>query len=503
MDDKDRILTDNRRSFLRTTAASVVGSGLLGTAAATGIEDQYRSVIDVADAGADTTGEQSVSAVLQGLVDDETLLKFPEGRYFMDEQVRFTDFENFGMVGDDATLVPADYKTFDGPQERLFRLGTMDRPGRDVLVENFTVDQRAAQTGIRAFEVTVSDGLTVRDVDIVGYHDSGTWGPGLFRIVDSDGSGQVERFRAPDGGAWETEAPGNLWRGPTGILANNNDGHLRFKDCVVDDFPDNGLYATGSGSIEVIGGKYHNSGTVNVRLDTDTGSIHGAEFVVDESSWYHDSQVPIRVQDGNWFDIQNVSIDLERPNGDAIQFKSGAGGGYVGNSEITIRNEPASGVLVAPSAGQTYLEDVDVDMDSSGNAVRILGDDPGEVIVQGGRISGEAPGTALRNAIRCERDNCEFRDITMDQWGDGKRSGLALTGESSIVYDCEFRVNHRPITAIGDDIWIQGCYLNSYSAQESVLLAGSAGSVRLKNNGLPDGITDNGAREVVTTGTTY
>ena len=502
MSDKNRFLTGNRRSFLRTAAASIVGSSILGTAAAAGIEDQYRSVIDVADAGADTTGQQSVSSTVQGLVDDDTLLKFPSGRYYMDEQVRFTGFKNFGMVGDDATLVPADYDSFDGPNYRLFRLGVTYSPGRDVRVENFTVDQRSERTGIRAFEISASDGLIVQNIDIVGYHDSGTWGPGLFRIVDSAGSGRVERFRAPDGSAWETETPGDLWRGPTGILVNNNDGHLRFENCVVDNFVDNGLYATGPGSVEVVGGKYHNSGTVNVRLDTDRGSIDGAEFVVDESPWYHNAQVPIRVWDGNWFDIRNVSIDLEQPNGDAIQFKPGSRG-YVVDSTITIRNEAASGVLVAPDAYQVYLKDVDIDIETSGNAVRILGDDEGEVIVQGGRLSGGAPGTVMRDAIRCERDNCDFRLITMDQWGGPKRSGLKLIGDHSIVYDCEFRVNNRPITVMGDDAWVEDCYLNSYNAQESILLADSARSVRLKNNDLPDGITDDGAQEVLTTGTTY
>ncbi|WP_136718386.1 hypothetical protein [Halorientalis salina] len=501
--DESGPLGGSRRSFLQTAATGIFGSSLLGSAAATGIEDQYRTVVDVTDAGADNTGTQSVSSDVQSLIGDDTLLKFPSGRYVMDEQVRLTGFENVGLVGADATLVPADYDEFDGPQYRLFRLGVSYSPGKDIRVENFTVDQRGANTGIRAFEITASDGLLVRDVTIVGRHDSGTWGPALFRITDSGGSGRVERFRAADGGAWETETPGSLWRGPTGILAAQIEGTLRFNDCVIDDFPDNGLYATGSGTVEVTGGAFHNSGTVNVRMDTDSGHITGSEFVVDDPSWYHRAQVPIRFQDGSWFDVQNVSIELTQPNGDAIQFKSGAGGGAISDSTIEIRNEPATGVLVDPSAGPTYLDGVDIDIDASANAIRIEGDDDGEVIVQDGRISGGASGQVLRHAIRCERDHCEFRGITMDQWGGSERSGLALTGRDYMVYQCEFRTTDRPLTIAGDDVWVEDCYCNSYSAQESVLLGSTANSIRLKNNGFPDGIEDNGASEVLATGTSY
>jgi hypothetical protein len=121
----------------------------------------------------------------------------------------------------------------------------------------FRLDQTAPDTGIRVIETVVEDGLEVRDITVSGEHDSGTWGPGRFAISDPDGSGLVEGFEVPDGGAWEDETPnaGNLWRGPSGIVSNINRGTLRFADCVLGGFPDNGLYAAGStGKIIVDGG---------------------------------------------------------------------------------------------------------------------------------------------------------------------------------------------------------------------------------------------------------
>lgn len=481
---------------------TVAASGIIGTAAAASIEDQYRRVIDVAEAGADRSGEQSASPVLQDVIGDDTLLKFPPGRYYLDEQVRYSGFDNLGLVGDDATLVPADYHTFDGPQYRLFRLGTHYDPGRNLRIENFAVDQRAADTGIRAFHVSAADGLLVRNVDIVGRHDSGTWGPALFRITDPNGSGRIERFRTDDGAAWQTETPGDLWRGPTGILVNAHEGHLRLENCAVHNFPDNGLYVTGSGSVAVDGGRFQNNGPVNVRIGGEQASIANADFVVDRNSPYYLSQTPIRFDYGNRVEVQNVSIQMPAPNGDAIQIEGGIDEAWIEQTTLDIGDTPASGIVIEEGSGPVSLVDVDVDIDCSANAIRILGDDSGEVVVEGGRIAGGGAGTKMRHAIRCERDRCEFRSLTMDQWGPDKRRGIALLGRDYTVYDCLFRTVDRPVTAYGEDIWIEDCYLDSYSGDESIRIGSDARSVRIKNNELPDGIDDAGGSDVLVTGTT-
>ncbi|MFB6150294.1 MAG: hypothetical protein ABEJ40_00665 [Haloarculaceae archaeon] len=475
---------------------------MLGTGTATGLSGQYSRVVDVVDAGADDSGQESVTPVLERVIDDDTLLQFPPGRYYMDSQVRITDCENVGLVGDDATLVPADYYAFDGPQYRLFRLGTADDPARSIEVRNFDVDQTAAATGIRAFEVSVSDDVVIEDVTVHGEHDSGTWGPLLVRITDPGGSGVVRRFRAPDGGAVAADAPGDLWRGPTGMLVDRHHGDLRIADCVLGPYPDNGLYVSGDGRIVVHEGVYKNSNVASIRIGADRSILDGPTVVVDEVDDDYERQRPIRLDYGSWHTIQWADVRMPTPNGSAITLRSEVQGATLRGTDISIGDGPASGVVIRPGTGPVYLDNVDVDIETSGNAIRILGQG-GPVGVQGGRIRGGAPGTQLRDAIRCERDDCAFRHVDVDQWGGTKRRALVVEGDGTYVYDCLFRSTDRPITVNGDDTWIEDCYLNAYSGTESVVLNDTASMVRLKDNELPDGVVNRGATDVTETGTTY
>ena len=79
-----------RRGFLSGVGAAGGGViGLFGTAAGSDIEDNYRTVIDVVEAGADNEGNESITPTLREHRGNDTLLKFPEGRYYMDSQFRY------------------------------------------------------------------------------------------------------------------------------------------------------------------------------------------------------------------------------------------------------------------------------------------------------------------------------------------------------------------------------------------------------------------------------
>ena len=492
----------SRRTFLRTASLGAVSSWALGTAAASSVDEQYRSVIDVRDAGADASGSESVSPVLQDIIEDDTLLRFPPGRYYMDEQVRASGIDNVGLVGDNATLLPGNYYEFEGPTYRLFRLGTHYDPGRDIRVEHFDIDQRAADTGIRAFQVSVTDGLLLRDIDIVGRHDSGTWGPILVRVTDPDGFGHVEGVRMPDGADFDGGTPGELWRGPTGLLVNDHRGDITMENCVVSNFPDNGLYVTSDGSVSIVGGRFRNNGPVNVRIGGQEVSVEGATFLIDKRAPNYVAQLPMRFDYADNVTVRDVDMTLETPNGDALQLLDGVDSATIEESNIEIGDAPASGIVSKPGSGPLSVVDVDIEMACSANAVRLLGDGGGAV-VQGGRIGGGGSGETLRHAIRCERDNCEFRQLTVDQWGGGKRRGLALLGDDYTVYDCQIRSSDRPISAHGTNIWIEDNYLDSYTGTAGIRIGPTADSVRIKNNELPDGIEDDSSSDIVITGTTH
>ena len=149
----------SRRTYLKLTGGIAASAALMGSASASSsksdYEDQYGTVIDMTEVGADDDGNDSITPVLREHADDDTLLYFPSGEYYMDEQFRFTGFENFGIVGDEATIVPANYYDFDdnGGSYRLFRLGVEYDPGTDLRFEGFTIDQTADDTGIRVIEI--------------------------------------------------------------------------------------------------------------------------------------------------------------------------------------------------------------------------------------------------------------------------------------------------------------------------------------------------------------
>lgn len=449
--------------------------------------------MDVVEAGADPTGEASITPVLERLRGDDTLLEFPAGRYYMDRTLRFTGFENVGIRGlGDATLVPANYWDFEGDSHKLFRLGTHYAPGRDLHVENFGVDLRAPDTGVRAFEVTVSDGLLVRDVEVLGRHDSGTRGVGLFRVQDPGGEGLVERFRAPEGAAGNDETPADLLAhgGPSGILCNHSHrGTITFRDCELGPFPDNGLYASGGvGVVAVEGGTYRNSGTASIRLGGRKGRIEGTRVVVDDDP-FGIPQEGIRLDEGDWFDLNDVTVDVTRPNGEGLNVQSPVDGAFLRNSSLSMGRDAHVAVQINPETGGTYLKNVDIEMQGSNNAVNIEGSDGPNVNLVDVRVRGDAGGGTMRHAIRCERDGCRFRGLVVDQPGGNERRGIALLGDDAFLYDCSFTCSQRGISLYGDGAWIHACSSDPYDpGRYSVAVADGVTGTRFKDNEFPGGV---------------
>lgn len=485
-----------RRSYLKGCLAGIgTALSVTGVAAASGQEEQYNTVVDMVDAGADPEGNESVSSVIQEHIDDNTLLKFPEGQYYMDQQVRFTSFENVGIVseaGEKATLIPANYDNFDGPP-RLFRLGTGANPGRDLHFEGFHVDQTAENTGIRVINAEVEDGLSVKHVFIHGKHDSGTWGPGLFNIHDPNGEGVVECFRAFDGGTFSDETPnsGTVRRGPTGIHVNNHQGSLTFKNCVLGGFAGTGLYASSDGRVDVEGGWFENSVTGSLRLGVTEGRIEDAILVVDDP--IEDRSVlqhPIRLDYGDQIEVKNVTIDAPDPNGNAVRVMEGVDDATISNTRILVGGD-STAVRIDEDAGATTFENVEVEMDGDAYAFRLLGDDAGAVTLRNVDITGDASGSPVQPAIFCTRNDCTFESIAVDQTGDSRRRGLEVRGENYVVSDSEFETTEVPIVVHNaDDVLIENTYAEADEGDYSVRIFGDSGAVNLQNNEFPDGVDD-------------
>ncbi|WP_255171636.1 right-handed parallel beta-helix repeat-containing protein [Natrononativus amylolyticus] len=496
-----------------TAALAFMTSSVSASSERQELFDQYRTVINVVDEGADpnaagaqhTSRNNSVNPIIENFKTDDTLLYFPEGRYYFDQEFRFVNFENFGLYGPDADIVPADYHNFNRPRNhRLFNLGIPAAPGNGLHFEGFDIDWRADGTGLRLIDADVTDDLLVRDIDFVGTHDSGTWGPGRFAIRDPSGSGLVERFRAPHGGEYNKYTPhaGNHWVGPTGIISNDyNAGTLTYRDCVLGGFPDNGLYAKGgSGSIRVRGGHYRNSNVAQIRIGGYDSSIKGATLEVDTNRPDDQRQNAVRVQDGGIVQIEDTTMNLASANGEAVLIQNGE---YTEIRDCDIRvdgNIVADAISTRRSTEQVIVSDTDIRMNTDGGFAVFLREtsaaNPRRAVLTNVTVRGDVGSENHTSAFRLNRDGAEVRSCSVRTNGDSRRRGVEIVASDTLVHQSTLMTPDYPVLAHGADPLIMGSYLRSDRGQEGLRIDSVANGTRVLNNRIYNGVDDrNGSTE--------
>lgn len=458
-------------------------------------EADYDQVINVVEAGADNTGGESIAPLIDELTGDNTLLKFPEGRYYMDELVRFTGFENFGMVGDGAVIVPAsadEYKT----EARMFKYGTSYSPGENLHIEGFVIDYSAPNTGLRAFDATVTDDLYINDILFEGMHTAGTWGPMHCDIVSSDGYGVVKNVRMPEGGEFTENTPQDAMpavdHGPTGfLLSPYHSGRMDIKDCVIGAFPDNGLYDSVSpGQVVVTGGEYRNCNSASIRVTGEGSGVYNSKVVVDQNREYDEGQRAIRF-DGGTVEVVNTEIDLEKPNGEAIAILPAVDSATITDTSITLDSsttrDSIDAISVGKDCGDVTIKDCSIEQNYHGQAIQIM-DGDGPVVAENVEVTGDASGeTGGRNAIYCERSGCEFHNMVVDQPGSGLRRALGIFADDVLVKGGEYASTGQPITVEGSDVLIRDIVAGSYSDDTAIKVI--QGVVEMVNNVLHEGVS--------------
>jgi hypothetical protein len=513
--------TVGRRRVLGSVAAAATVGSTLATGRARAakpnavpkrLADTFGTVVNVAEAGADRDGKRSINGVLEEVRADDTLLYFPSGKYYMDRQFRFTGFENFGLYGNDATLIPANYHDNADGKHKLFRLGTHYAPGERAVVENFTVDFRADDTGVRAFEIAASDELVVRDVDIVGRHDSGMWGPGRFVVTDPDGEGLVERFRAPGGGEWSENTPssGTLWRGPTGIICNDyNRGSMKFRRCHLGGFPDNGLYAGDTeGPVTVESGYYENSNGNNVRVGGPHPVVRWVTVVVDETTPEANAHRGIRLQNTDSATVEGCDITIAVPveGSTGVKVMDGCTGHtLIRDTRIEMRGDGFNNAVeVSPNVERFKAIGTTVVQDTDGGSAFVLegtGDDDWGRIVDCD-IRGTPGHRYNRSAIYNTRNNVEFRGVRVDQGGGRKRRALENFASDCLLYECDFQTCQYPVIDDGTGTWVSYNRFESTDDHAGYFLTDDSEDVYLKANHIANGIRDDGCEGLRKAGNT-
>lgn len=501
---------DGVRMGRRALLGSAVGAAsltLMGTASA--YHDRYEEVIDVVERGADNGGDESITPVLDDILDrhwDSLALKFPEGRYLMDEQVYYTDFDRLALYGDDATIVPAPADEFHGPS-RLFKLGTSDSPGGWLDMRSFTFDFTASNTGLRAIQAQVDD-LWIGNIDVVGEHDTGTWGPIMADVLDPSATGLVSNVDLSDGGAYTETTPGDgnpqVWMGPTGILVSPaHRGTLNVRDCTVGAFPDNGLYSSGEeGCVHVEGGTYRNSNVANIRFDGDDSSVDGATVVVDENREHDGNQRGVRFDDGADFEITDTEFRMPEATGEAIRLTGGVDSARIDGVEITFEHEQGweDVISIDGDAHSASISNTTIELVEGGQAIQVESSGGGStepVELENVTVTGEASGEyGGRHAIRVDRDGTVLRNVVVEQPGDDYRRALAIAGDDCWIEGGRYESTHHPIVDTSDESDVRNVEARAYNGHEALKLTEATGEFDVSDSVLYNGIRDEGADDL-------
>jgi len=430
-----------RRVFLRLGASGLIG-GLAGcswssrpdlerTETGTPIpySDEYGSVIDiVADAGADPTGEESVVPVLDRVAGDDTLLYFPPGRYLVDGIWEYPAFTNLGFVGRDATIVPP-----EGYTGYMFVLGLPRTGASGLRFENFEFDFRMPKTHPRPIQVQADDGILIRDVAVTG-----TSGTARFDVTEPTGSGVVERLGLPDGGSEPN---------PVGCLVGpENEGTLTVRDCHIAGFPGNGLYASPSiGRVDVIGGKYENSGIANVRV-SGPSTVRNVHVRCDRSPAAFQNMRGIRLRHGDSPRVENCNVEMVDVtySGGALVLEPLVESAVLRNNRIVTR---ADGV---PAINAKTGQEV------SGNSSFECSDTT---------ITGSASdGDAIRIV---DRDGCTLSNVNVEQSGKNRNGLHLIRSTDTVLRNTEIDVTGKPFVL--EDSRLQDATISASTPPQSVV----------------------------------
>ncbi|WP_224338526.1 hypothetical protein [Haloprofundus halobius] len=332
-----------RRSYLKALSAGVVGVGLAGcgesdspsTATSTPANEtsqeneipysnEYQTVVDVTEAGADLDEERPIDELLGRVAGDNTLLHFPKGVYRVEDYLNFEKLRNFGIVGDDAVIRPPEGFTgtimsFSGVNG--FRL------------EGITVDSSAKNTGARLQVLCEAGTNVVRDVRMKGYHDVSETHTHAFNIEAKGANTELlfENVDMSDGARNGTAVF---------IYPASDPGSITFKDCRIVGWYVQGLYGSAHGGpLQILGGEYANNGLAQIRVGGGNGDtqavVRGAKVRVDETHGGAANMRGIWLKEGDNTLIEDCDIRITNLEGTT------SSGGIVVDREhgrATIRN---------------------------------------------------------------------------------------------------------------------------------------------------------------------
>jgi hypothetical protein len=379
----------------------------------------FDTVVDAVAVGADPTGEQPVNFLFERYANDDTLLAFEPGTYKIDYFAvsDLTELGGGGIGDEPATLVPAagncrgghPWVSFDGIS--------------DLHLENLTFDFRAVSRG-GPIHLFLGGESVLRDVTCLG-SCSNQISMLKVEVRDKRGAARFENFVARNSDDNQTL---------TGVYVGaNHAGDLLLKDCSMERFSDNGLYASspggdggGNGPVRVVGGNYRNNNISGVRLGTTGSRAQDVTVVVD-------SEVP------GWGGLNARGIRLRNKSGQVID-----------NCRITFGKNAADsfgGIVCHQANGGALVKDTTITVDrASIPAIRTFPVETAtdEILaVENCTIEGSA-GAGVTAQIE-GRDGTVFRNCTIEQRGTDRKGLHFIDSSNCRIVDSRIDVTEAPV----------------------------------------------------------
>jgi hypothetical protein len=305
----------------------------------------------VSDLGCDPTGAQpcdrALEAGLAAIESSRVQVRFPPGTYRLESRQRFAGYDAFGLVGSgtgegegkEESEAETRFVCPAGYQREWFRI---ERVGAFVF-SGIDWDIRAPSCG-PAVVARADRSLLIEDVEVLG-RGAGDENLLMPRVGSPDGVGVIRRFVARDGGVLGRRRIG-VWVGP------ENGGVLRFEACQLEEFPNNGIYASASkGAIEVLGGTYRNSDISQLRLSGPGCLVRGTLVAVDTREYDGPrSAGKYRNPRGIWWEAK----------------RRRATGGRIEYTTVSVRRGPSVGaVVIAKNGGAITVSRTAIEADAA------------------------------------------------------------------------------------------------------------------------------------------
>ncbi|KTG26912.1 hypothetical protein AUR66_15525 [Haloferax profundi] len=389
--------------------------------------DEFERVDVVSDLGCDPTGDEPCVSKLQAGLADGVALEFPAGTYRFEDRLDISGHTGIALVGVGAgsvNVVPP-----KGFNSVLVDVGSTDR----FIMRGIDIDITANDTtaGIR---VLCRKWFEIDDVEFVGrgtHPDDDVVHALLAGLTEASGRGLIRNFRATKGSAIGHYKDGD---GRAGIsIGPWNFGTIRIEDCHLEEFGNNGIYASRtSGNVEVVGGLFRNNNVASIRISGNGSYVSGATVEVDLGSYTG----PLTQLDSQ-FNTRGIAIEqgpADKPPGVEIR-----------DCTIRIEETPRSkgGIYIFPTGRTVTVRNttIQVNVDEVPAVYRSVLEPQGQyepaeaphwINLENVEITGRARGAA--GVVLYDAPESVIRNCTIDQSGTD-RDGVYLTNSVSTTID--------------------------------------------------------------------